>query len=326
MTTQQLTSPSVSKHETRVNHVAIEFVLGGIATCGACCFTNPLEVIKTRMQLQGELKAKGQYAVHYRNAAHAFYTIAKTDGILALQSGLVPALWYQFFMNGLRLGSYQVLVNLGLTTDKHGKVSFLQSVLAGAMAGCVGSAVGSPFYMIKTHLQSKAAKEIAVGHQHSHESMSHGLIVIYKQFGIIGLWRGVTAAMTRVTVGSAAQLATFSKMKEKIVQTKTFHPDSWVNALVASMCSGVIVTLVMTPFDVISTRMYNQGTSAGGKGLLYTGVVDCFLKIFNKEGVWGFYKGWGPSYLRLGPHTVLTLVFWDEIRKFYSRWKNVFKF
>ena len=99
-----------------------------------------------------------------------------------------------------------------------------------------------------------------------------------------------------------------------------------MNAFAASMCSGVIVTLAMTPFDVISTRMYNQAISAGGKGMLYTGVIDCFTKIFHKEGIWGFYKGWGPSYLRLGPHTVLTLVFWDEIRKLYGKWKEHFKF
>jgi solute carrier family 25 protein 34/35 len=72
-----------------------EFVLGGMAAMGAGFFTNPLEVVKTRMQLQGELKARGQYAVHYRNSLHAFYTIFKSDGIIALQSGLIPALWYQ---------------------------------------------------------------------------------------------------------------------------------------------------------------------------------------------------------------------------------------
>ena len=39
---------------------AVEFLLGGLATCGAGLFTNPLEVVKTRMQLQGELKV-GRY-------------------------------------------------------------------------------------------------------------------------------------------------------------------------------------------------------------------------------------------------------------------------
>lgn len=42
---------------------AVEFLLGGVASCGACLFTNPLEVVKTRMQLQGELRTHGEYAV-----------------------------------------------------------------------------------------------------------------------------------------------------------------------------------------------------------------------------------------------------------------------
>ena len=33
-------------------NVDMEFALGGLAACGACFFTNPLDVVKTRMQLQ----------------------------------------------------------------------------------------------------------------------------------------------------------------------------------------------------------------------------------------------------------------------------------
>ena len=84
------------------------------------------------------------------------------------------------------------------------------------------------------------------------------------------------------------------------------------------MVSGAVVVLCMTPFDVVSTRLYNQGTDAKGKGLFYNGVTDCFVKILEKEGVWGFYKGWAASLFRLGPHTVLSLVFWDRTRKLYN--------
>lgn len=126
----------------------IEFILAGFAGCGAGIFTNPLEVIKTRMQLQGELKARGQHAVFYKNSLHAAYAIAKSDGILALQSGLVPGLWYQFVMNGFRLGSYQIFVNLGFTDDKDGNYSFTRRVLAGAIAGVIGTAIGSPLYLV----------------------------------------------------------------------------------------------------------------------------------------------------------------------------------
>jgi len=134
--------------------MAAEFIIGGLAASGACFFTNPLEVAKTRMQLQGELVARGQHAVHYRNVVHAFYTIGRVDGLLALQKGLVPAVWYQFVMNGVRLGFYQRVQDMGLTKDRNGHVSVVRSVAAGAFSGGLGAAVASPLYMVSYSINS----------------------------------------------------------------------------------------------------------------------------------------------------------------------------
>ena len=49
--------------------------------------------------------------------------------------------------------------------------------------------------------------------------MSGAFLSIYKTNGIFGLWRGVTGAMNRVTVGSAVQLSTFSTAKELVMKT-----------------------------------------------------------------------------------------------------------
>lgn len=61
-------------------------------------------------------------------------------------------------------------------------------------------------------------------------------------------------------------------------------------------------------------EILSAGVDAKGRGLLYDGVLDCFYKMGKTEGFLGFYKGLGPSYLRLGPHTVLVLVFWDQLK------------
>lgn len=295
----------------------MDFVLSGVAACGACLFTNPLEVVKTRMQLQGELRSRGSYQVYYRNVFHAFYTIGKVDGLAGLQKGLVPGLLYQFCMNGVRLGSYAIIESSGYI-HTNGRVSAVKTTAAGAMAGVVGAVMGSPVYLVKTHLQSQSTSSIAVGHQHKHQGMIHALGAIYREHGILGLWRGSSAAVPRVCVGSATQLSTFSSSKELVLDLQMFPRDSWLVPLTAGMISSVVVVLCMTPFDVVSTRLYNQPVDHLGKGQLYKGFTDCFSKTLKKEGLVGLYKGLGASYFRLGPHTILSLFFWDELRKFYQ--------
>ncbi|XP_053086494.1 solute carrier family 25 member 35 [Pangasianodon hypophthalmus] len=294
----------------------MDFMLSGVAACGACLVTNPLEVVKTRMQLQGELKSRGTYRVHYRNVFHAFYTIGRVEGAWGLQKGLVPALLYQFFMNGVRLGSYAIIESAGYIHTE-GRVSTVKSTAAGAVSGVVGAFVGSPIYLVKTHLQSQSISSIAVGHQYQHRGMMHALSVIHREHGILGLWRGSSAAVPRVSVGSASQLSTFSIAKELINDLQIFSADSWLVSLCAGMISSVVVVLFMTPFDVISTRLYNQPVDHLGKGQLYRGFMDCFSKTLRKEGVFGLYKGLGASYFRLGPHTILSLLFWNQLRTLY---------
>lgn len=98
-----------------------------------------------------------------------------------------------------------------------------------------------------------------------------------------------------------------------------FSKGSWLNSVAASVVSGAVTVLFMTPFDVVSTRIYNQGIDSNGRGLLYKNVPDCFLKTLKKEGFWGFYKGWGASMFRVGPHTVLSLVFWSQLQIGYGK-------
>ena len=42
-----------------------KYVIGGLAACGAVTVSNPMEVVRTRLQLQGELTAEGHYRKYY---------------------------------------------------------------------------------------------------------------------------------------------------------------------------------------------------------------------------------------------------------------------
>ncbi len=55
--------------------------------------------------------------------------------------------------------------------------------------------------------------------------------------------------------------------------TKVFPKNSWLVALSAGMISSVVVVLAMTPFDVVSTRLYNQPVDHLGKVRRETNVL-----------------------------------------------------
>lgn len=83
----------------------MDFVIGGFAACGACIFSNPFDVIKTRMQLQGELRKRGQHVIYYKNVFHGGWIIAKNEGIRGLQKGLFAAVLMHSIRNSTRLGN-----------------------------------------------------------------------------------------------------------------------------------------------------------------------------------------------------------------------------
>ena len=63
-----------------------------------------------------------------------------------------------------------------------------------------------------------AVGKYAVGYQHHHKSTIRALVIIFKERGVPGLWRGFTGIVPRTAVGSSVQLSTFSKCKDILLE------------------------------------------------------------------------------------------------------------
>ncbi|EQC40847.1 hypothetical protein SDRG_01914 [Saprolegnia diclina VS20] len=285
--------------------------IAGMATSLATIGSNPMEVVKTRMQLQGELAATGAPVV-YRNSFHAFYTIAKVEGVRGIQRGLVAGMAYQTVMNGVRLGGFEPLQKIYGATDPNHYSFVPRNMLAGATSGALGAMLGSPFFLVKARLQAQS-NATTINAQYHYKGTFDGLRQIVAKDGVAGLYRGINGAIPRVAVGSAAQMSTYASSKHLVLSSGLLE-DGILAHFAASLVTGLAVTTAMNPFDVVSTRLYSQKV-VDGKGVLYDGVVDCFRKTFGAEGVRGMFKGWTAHYLRLGPHTIFTFVFWEQAKK-----------
>ena len=52
----------------------------------------------------------------------------------------------------------------------------------------------------------------------------------------------------------------------------------------------------------------------------YSSAFDCVKKIVKNEGVTALWKGFTPYFFRLGPHTILTFVFLEQLNKYFAKY------
>lgn len=230
-------------------------------------------------------------------------------------------------LNGCRLGFYDpirttlnslYLTHSPLHTDDS-KVKQLQSlpinIASGASSGILGALLGSPFFLVKTRLQS-FSPFLPVGTQHQYNGAVDGMSQVYRAEGIRGLWRGVLPAMVRTGFGSSVQLPTYFFAK-RLLQRNFDIKDGAPLHLMSSAASGFVVCVVMHPPDTVMSRMYNQ------TGNLYSGALDCLFRTVKTEGALAVYKGFFAHLARILPHTILTLTLAEQtnklMRKFEAR-------
>ncbi|GLB35840.1 putative mitochondrial carrier (TC 2.A.29) family protein [Lyophyllum shimeji] len=321
-----MSSPSAGHRNPVQISTAEGFICGGIAACIAVTISNPAEVAKTRLQLQGEL-AKGGGVKVYHNAFDVIGKTWRNEGMRGIQRGLGPAYAYQILLNGSRLGFYEpfrrgINTLFGISPDE--QVPYT-SVIAGATSGAVGASLGSPLFLIKARMQAYSPA-LPVGAQHFYKNSFDALSTIFRAEGFRGLVRGIDAAILRTSMGSSVQLPSYNFTKTQLAKHGIMPADSTWTFLASSFVSGMCVCLVMQPADTALTRMYNQPTirTADGRlrGTLYKNPIDCLWKTFKVEGIRGLYKGSTAHFMRIAPHTIVTLTANDLILGLYKDFKR----
>jgi solute carrier family 25 protein 34/35 len=237
----------------------------------------------------------------YKGVFHGVGVILKNEGPKGLLRGLNCAYVYQMTLNGCRLGFYEPLrksLTSAVYTDTT-KQSFGINLFSGAASGILGAAAGSPFFLVKTRLQS-FSPFLPVGTQHRYNGAVDAMKQIYRSEGVKGLYRGVGPAMVRTGFGSSVQLPTYFYAKRKLVKHFNMAEGTPLH-LLSSAASGFVVCCVMHPPDTVMSRMYNQ------TGNLYNSAFDCLYRTIKTEGLLAIYKGYFAHLARILPHTVRSM-------------------
>lgn len=150
-------------------------------------------------------------------------------------------------LNGCRLGFYEPLRSGATKAIFHDPSvqSLGVNIFAGASSGILGAAAGSPFFLVKTRLQS-FSPFLPVGTQHGYKNAVDGFRQIWHNEGLKGLYRGVGPAMIRTGFGSSVQLPTYFFAKRRLIRHFGMTEGPALH-LMSSTASGFVVCCVMHP-------------------------------------------------------------------------------
>nr|KAF6458846.1 solute carrier family 25 member 11 [Rousettus aegyptiacus] len=272
--------------KSRTSPKSVKFLFGGLAGMGATVFVQPLDLVKNRMQLSGEG--------------------AKTR---ELSAGLLRQATY----TTTRLGIYTVLFER-LTGADGTPPGFLLKALIGMTAGATGAFVGTPAEVAL--IRMTADGRLPADQRRGYKNVFNALIRIAGEEGVPTLWRGCIPTMARAVVVNAAQLASYSQSKQFLLDSGYFS-DNILCHFCASMISGLVTTAASMPVDIVKTRIQNMRMIDGKPE--YKNGLDVLAKVVRYEGFFSLWKGFTPYYARLGPHTVLTFIFLEQMNKAYKR-------
>lgn len=277
----------------------IKALISGVSCAIVSVILNPFDVVKIRMQNHSDA-----YPWPERNLFKGALHIYKEEGIRGLGRGIEASVLRELLYSSIRIGAYEPIRHM-LHADDPKTASPFVKYLSSLLSGGVGAVLANPTDLVKVTFQANMP-----GIELPFRSTLGAFSNIYQNGGIRGLYKGTLATATRAALLTSAQLGSYDSIKNNLLMGYFGMKDGFLLHLSASMLASVITCTAANPADVVKTRYMSDHI---GK---YKGPLHCAITTLREGGVSIFFKGWTPSYCRLGPHTIMSFLLIEQIRVF----------
>jgi solute carrier family 25 aspartate/glutamate transporter 12/13 len=203
LTVNDLVRAKTMDPETGRIKLGWEMVAGGAAGGCQVVFTNPLEIVKIRLQIQGEA-AKLEGAAP-KGAIH----IIRQLGLLGLYRGATACLLRDIPFSAIYFPAYSHLKKDVFHEGYNGKqLSFFETLASAGIAGMPAAYLTTPADVVKTRLQVEARKG-----QTNYKGLRDAFVKIYREEGFRALFKGGLARVIRSSPQFAFTLLGYETLK-----------------------------------------------------------------------------------------------------------------
>jgi len=296
-----------TKEKPKTVPTYLNFLFGGLSGCLATCVVQPIDMIKTQIQLASEGSAKNISPITITKE------FIKQNSFLGLYKGLDSALLRQVLYTTTRFGIFYTLQDY-INKKNNGKPSTIVQKIGSALtAGGIGAAFANPADLILIRMQ--ADSRLPPEKRRNYSSVFNGISRIISEEGVGALWTGSLPTITRACVLNIFMLAPFEEFKERL---KNVIPDIKTRTVVSSLLASFLGSFSALPFDNTKTKIQKMQKLPDGT-FPYKGMIDCFLKSISNEGPTKLWVGFPTFYVRIGPHVIISLLLNDMFRSIYLK-------
>lgn len=186
--------------------IAYECISGGIAGGSQVIFTNPLEIVKIRLQVQGEI------ALVAGAPRVGAWSIVKELGISGLYKGAAACLLRDIPFSAIYFSVYSNLKKRLFHEGVDGKaLSPLELLSAGALAGMPAAYLATPADVIKTRLQV-----VARAGQQTYHGIGDAFTKILREEGASAFFKGGMARVLRSSPQFGVTLLSYELIQRAI--------------------------------------------------------------------------------------------------------------
>ncbi|XP_043252065.1 mitochondrial 2-oxodicarboxylate carrier isoform X2 [Colletes gigas] len=273
----------VQSKPSLLKEAAIQIGAGGCAGFVEACIMHPMDLIKTRFQLQ--VKVATQDALYYTGIRDCMRKMYINEGLAAFWKGILPPVIMETPKRAVKTYYY-----------------------AGFLTGVTEAILVNPFEVVKVQMQSNRKH---ISHSPSTFAVTRRILTEHG-FGLKGLNKGLSATIMRNGIFNTFYLGIYNSVVPHLLKQKDHFPELFLKFVVGFL-SGTVASCMNIPFDVAKSRI--QGPQGE---ILYKDTLQTIYLVYHREGFKALYKGLVPKILRLGPGGAIMLIVYEHMKYYLS--------
>lgn len=284
------------------------FIAGGVAGVASRTITSPLDVVKILAQV-GTKETKAGFLKSFSN-------IYEREGLLAFWKGNGIACIRLFPYNAIQFSSFNQLKLI--LSDDSGRLSILNSMIAGSLAGIMATVVTYPTDMVKTRLTADHADPAHA----KYKSLVHCFTTIVAEEGALAFYKGMSTSIIGVVPFAGGTFMAYEFLDKAWGKDKSQMTglENFINGCLAASFAQTF----SFPFDTIRKKLQAQSKTVKDDmrpDVEFDGMFDAFKKTIQKNGVLGLWAGTTANLAKVAPYAGIMFASFESAKRF-CLWYN----